>query len=198
MVGSTPGEPLPVAETLRRRWPKWSVIRPCSLRFTARTVSGSPQQQAGRAPRHNERATTKLTRDGHVIAAVEYDPRCGSLQTSSSSLRRWPDWRSTTYVSPLDIAQLEEMRNSGAAPFAAADRARHRLAATIEARRPGSRSWPSGQPRADNVELQQALATSRSKCGRSPRCTSRVGAQACLRLSIKPPVPSRRYSLRSS
>ncbi len=128
-----PGEALPAGETLRRRLA--NIVGDPSLRLALQSPEGawlSPGGQHIELHDDRERATTTLTRDGETIAAVEHD----------HALRATPDIvvvATTMFglaidnvrLGALDAAQLEEMRDSGAALLAAAERSRQRLAATI-------------------------------------------------------------------
>jgi hypothetical protein len=155
------GEALPVAEALRRRLAK--VVGDPSLRLAILGPEGrwlAPNGKPVALRDDKERATTKLTRDGQVIAAVEYDhalratPDLVMVATTMAGLAI-----DNVRLAALDVAQLEEMRNSGAALLAAADRARHRLAATI-AQGPAAKLEELAVRAAqgvDQVELQRAL-----------------------------------------
>ena len=195
-----PGEALPAGETLRRRLA--NIVGDPSLRLALRSPDGawlSPSGEHIELRDDRERATTTLTRDGEPVAAVEHD----------HSLRASPDIvvvATTMFglaidnvrLGALDAAQLHEMRDSGAALLAAAERGRHRLAATI-ADGPAAKLEELAR-RATNgddaVELQRALRAVASEIrtishGVYPPELEREGLAAALDQAAE--VPSRRY-----
>ena len=194
------GEPLPVAETLRRRLAR--VVGDPSLRLAILGPAGrwlAPNGKPVLLRDDQERATTTLTRNAEVIAAVEYD----------TALRATPDLVvvATTMaglaidnvrLAALDVAQLEEMRNTGAALLEAADRARGRLAATI-AEGPAAKLEDLANRAANglaSVELQRALRDVAVEVraishGLYPPELERSGLSAALDQAAD--VPSRRY-----
>lgn len=155
------GAPLPVAEVLRRRLAK--LVGDPSLRLAIAGPDGQWLAPNGRRlvlRDDNERATATLTRDGQVIAAVEYDhalrlaPDLVVVATTMAGLAI-----DNVRLAALDAAQIEEMRNSGAALLAAAERARQQLAATI-AEGPAARMEELAVSAArfeDGLGLQRAL-----------------------------------------
>jgi hypothetical protein len=194
------GEPLPVAETLRRRLAR--VVGDPSLQLAIHGPDGrwfAPSGKPVVLRDDQERATTTLTRDGQVIAAVEYDhalrasPDLVVVATTMAGLAI-----DNVRLAALDVAQLEEMRNSGAALLEAADRARHRLAATI-ADGPAAKLEELAARAAqgvDKVELQRALRDIAVEVrtishGLYPPELEKSGLSAALDLAAE--VPSRRY-----
>ncbi len=194
------GEPLPVAETLRRRLAR--VVGDPSLRLAILGPEGrwlAPNGKPVTLRDDQERATTTLTRDGQVIAAVEYDhalratPDLVVVATTMAGLAI-----DNVRLAALDVAQLEEMRNSGAALLDAADRARHRLAATI-ADGPAAKLEElavRAANGADGVELQRALRDIAVEVrtishGLYPPELEKSGLPAALDQAAE--VPTRRY-----
>jgi signal transduction histidine kinase len=194
------GEPLPVAETLRRRLAR--VVGDPSLRLAILGTEGrwlAPNGKPVALRDDQERATTTLTRDGQVIAAVEYDhalratPDLVVVATTMAGLAI-----ENVRLAALDVAQLEEMRNTGAALLDAADRARHRLAATI-ADGPAAKLEDLAVRAAhgvDKVELQRALRdiavdVRTISHGLYPPELEKSGLSAALDQAAE--VPSRRY-----
>jgi hypothetical protein len=195
-----PGEALPAGETLRRRLA--DIIGDPSLRLALRSADGawlSPNGQHIELRDDRERATTTLTRDGETVAAVEHD----------HALRATPDLvvvATTMFglaidnvrLGALDAAQLKEMRDSGAALLAAAERGRHRLAATIADGPAANLDRLARQATAgeDAVELQRGLRAVASEIrtishGVYPPELERDGLAAALDQAVQ--VPSRRY-----
>jgi hypothetical protein len=195
-----PGEALPAGETLRRR--SANIVGDPSLRLALRSADGawlSPNGRHIELRDDRERATTTLTREGETIAAVEHD----------HALRATPDIvvvATTMFglaidnvrLGALDAAQLEEMRDSGAALLAAAERGRHRLAETIadgpaaDLEELASRAT-DGE---DAVELQRGLRAVASAIrtishGVYPPELERDGLAAALDQAAQ--VPTRRY-----
>jgi signal transduction histidine kinase len=194
------GEPLPVAETLRRRLAR--AVGDPSLQLAIHGPDGrwfAPSGKPVDLRDDHERATTTLTRDGQVIAAVEYDhalratPDLVVVATTMAGLAI-----DNVRLAALDVAQVEEMRNSGAALLEAADRARHRLAATI-ADGPAAKLEELAARAAngvDKVELQRALRDIAVEVrtishGLYPPELEKSGLSAALDLAAE--VPSRRY-----
>jgi hypothetical protein len=194
------GEPLPVAETLRRRLAR--VVGDPSLQLAIHGPDGrwfAPSGKPVTLRDDQERATTTLTRDGQVIAAVEYDhalratPDLVVVATTMAGLAI-----DNVRLAALDVAQLEEMRNSGAALLEAADRARHSLAATI-ADGPAAKLEDLAARAADGVdmvELQRALRdiavdVRTISHGLYPPELEQSGLSAALDHAAE--VPSRRY-----
>jgi signal transduction histidine kinase len=195
-----PGEPLPVAEALRRRLAK--AVGDPTVRLAVQGPDGQWLSADGRPVQlrdDGERATTTLTRGGQVIAALECD----------SALRASPDLvvATTTMaglaidnvrLAALDAAQLEEIRNSGAALLTAADRARHGLTSSIAGGAASRLETLANRAAggADRTELQRALRDVATEVrtlshGLFPPELERAGLHAALDDAAE--VPSRRF-----
>jgi hypothetical protein len=195
------GEPLPVADALRLRLAK--AVGDPSVKLAIRgpdsrwlTPSGKPVELRD----DRERATAILTRDGDVIAALEHD----------QALRASPDLvvGATTMaglaidnvrLAALDAAQLDEMRNSGAALLAATSRAQRSLASAI-GEGPASRLEALARRALhgeDRTLLQRGLRDVATEVrsishGIYPPELNQAGLSAALDEAVG--VPARRYS----
>jgi signal transduction histidine kinase len=195
-----PGEPLPVADALRRRLAK--AVGDPTVRLAVQGPDGHWLGTDGKPVElrdDGERATATLTRGGQVIAALECD----------STLRASPDLvvATTTMaglaidnvrLAALDAAQLEETRNSGAALLTAADRARHSLTSSIAGGAASQLETLANRAAggADRTELQRALREVATEVrtlshGLFPPELERAGLQAALDDAAE--VPSQRF-----
>jgi hypothetical protein len=195
-----PGEPLPVADALRRRLAK--TVGDPTVRLALQGPDGRWLSADGKPVElrdDGERATTTLTRGGQVIAALECD----------SALRASPDLvvATTTMaglaidnvrLAALDAAQLEETRNSGAALLTAADRARQSLTSSIAGGAAARLETLANQAAegTDRTQLQRALRDVATEVrtlshGLYPPELERAGLQAALDDAVE--VPAQRF-----